>query len=889
MAPDASDPLQFPPALQARLDAAGVTDDAAFQAALDADPHLRADFETFLRENPELLAAMQMNALVQAFAGVGNADDMLAFWRTVPSELEQPLIQTVEALIAEAQTKGDDNAAQALSSRLDGFRHFCDQAAQRQELPPIARALLAFAQAADEAAATAVFEEQRVFLQPYEAQQMMDALAAQPQDDADAATRHRIIARRDLLRRLRGMAPTPAADPSPLAPRNSPLPGDLNQAERQYIGAAHAEGGGDAIVVNNIFIQNIERRWTRPIPPDLRRDVVERPHEMALIKDELAARGSVAITGLRRTPSVTVQGMAGVGKTVLAHLLAHDLDGAYPDGILWESLGPDFVDPTQAQAVLRRWAGYATSFFEQDENLKKLFTFEPPAVRALLAEHPRLLVVLDNLWSYDAARPLLDALPRGAHLIVTTRDEAIAQSLGAGLVAVGRLAEAEALALFALRLGWQPDPDDAADAWAVALIDGVGRHALGLDVALGVLRREGGPNRGEWQASARRLLAAIARGDFADLWMGDDLDHNVQVVLRYSVRTLDATAARFRRTGCVCPRRALHHRRSRRGLGLRCRQRPPHAGRLGRRRAAGARRPAAGAGASTRCCAAWPWRCCTRQGEAEAAAAAHARTYAAAMAAAERAQRSQEMLPALPQLRHAMAWALANDLDLALDIAANSANLQKQFGLVAEAGLWSDGRSWLALRAPGDHLGAGRRSPAAALRRAGRLRRRPALLSAPTRRRSTTPDPEQPGEPLSELATLPGEDRRQRLHDALAGLRRRPALHPPGHCPARLRHDPEQPGEQIERPGDAAWGRSAAAAVRSPGRLRRRPALQYTAGQPGAARLRHDPEQPGEHLLSEMATLPGEDRRQRLHEALAAYDDALRYRSAGQWPRSTTP
>ena len=60
---------------------------------------------------------MQMNALVQAFAGVGNSEKMLAFWRTVPSELEQPLIQTVQALIVQAQTNGDENAVAELSAR----------------------------------------------------------------------------------------------------------------------------------------------------------------------------------------------------------------------------------------------------------------------------------------------------------------------------------------------------------------------------------------------------------------------------------------------------------------------------------------------------------------------------------------------------------------------------------------------------------------------------------------------------------------------------------------------------------------------------------------------------------------------------------------------------
>ena len=75
--------------------------------------------------------------------------------------------------------------------------------------------------------------------------------------------------------------------------------------------------------------------------------------------------------------------------------------------------------------MLRRWVGHATSFFEQEDKGKQRFTFEPPAVRTLLAEHARLLVVLDNVWSLAAPRPLLDALPPAAHLLITTRDEEI--------------------------------------------------------------------------------------------------------------------------------------------------------------------------------------------------------------------------------------------------------------------------------------------------------------------------------------------------------------------------------------------------------------------------------------------------------------------------------
>jgi hypothetical protein len=132
---------------------------------------------------------------------------------------------------------------------------------------------------------------------------------------------------------------------------------------------------------------------------------------------------------------------------------------------------------------------------------------------------------------------------------------------------------------------------------------------------------------------------------------------------------------------------------------------------------------------------------------------------------------------------------------------------------------------------------------------------------------------------LSALATLPGEDRRGRLATlrSAGGLRRRPALHPPGECAARLRPDPEQPGEHLERPGDAAGGRSPRAALRSAGGLRRRPALQ----PPGecAARLRPDPEQPGEHLER-----PGDAAGGRSPRAALRSAGGLRRRPALQTP-----
>jgi len=459
----------------------------------------------------------------------------------------------------------------------------------------------------------------------------------------------------------------------------------------QYAFSAHAETGGTATVVNHVFIQNLERRWTRPAPPALDRDAVPRPAEMAKVKAELAGRGGVAITGKAAilATSMAVQGAPGVGKTTLARLLALELDTEYPDGVIWEDLGPDFISPEQAQAVLRRWAGHATSFFDLGENLNQLFTFESAAVRSLLAEHSKLLVVLDNVWSLAAIGPLRDALPPGSRLIVTTRSRAIAQGLGAGWVEVGLLSEAEALQLFDLRLRWQPERDRPADGWAFDLATGVGLHPLGLDVALGVLHRYGDAPA-EWRAAADRLMREVRGGRFDRLSLGDDdPGHNVKAVMMFSYQALkEDEQTRFRRLGAFALEADFTTEVAAAAWG--CDADLAFETLTDFANAALLERRGGGAWRQHGLLRAFSLALLADAGETDAAAAAHARAYAAAMRSSDDAQRYYEMLPSLPQLRHAFDWAVANDLDLALDIADGCRNLHVQFGLVREGGEWAE-------------------------------------------------------------------------------------------------------------------------------------------------------------------------------------------------------
>ncbi|MBE2235140.1 MAG: hypothetical protein IAE85_16715, partial [Anaerolinea sp.] len=528
-------------------------------------------------------------------------------------------------------------------------------------------------------------------------------------------------------------------------PNDAPTPrsviGDLYQAGRdQYLFSAHAETGGTATVVNNLFLSNLERRWTRPTPPPLERDAVPRVEEMQAVRDELTARQSVAITGQTvKTRALAVRGAPGVGKTTLAHLLALQLaeEGRYPDGVIWQALGPDFRSPEQAQSILRQWAGYATGFFGLPDNLNQLFVFEPGAVRSLLAEHPRLLVVLDNVWSQSAIQPLRAALPAGSHLVVTTRQRELASNLGGGLVEVGLLSQAEALALFDLRLGWRPTGDAAGDGWTGDLLTAVGHHALGLDVALGVLRRYG-DDAADWEPAARRLMAALGRGEVERLNLGDDdPGHNVKGVILFSYDALPdgESRRRLRSLAAFAPEAEFDSALAAAAWG--CDAESAYETLTGFANAALLDRLGGGLWRQHGLLRAFGAALLRDAGERDAAAAAHARAYRDAMAAAEAEQRYYQMLPALPQLRHAFEWAAENDLELALSIAADCANVQQQFGLTREAGEWSE-----------------RLLAAAQADRAG-----PATLARAYGHRANL---------LSEIATLPGEDRRARLLQALA-------------------------------------------------------------------------------------------------------------------------
>jgi hypothetical protein len=117
-----------------------------------------------------------------------------------------------------------------------------------------------------------------------------------------------------------------------------------------------------------------------------------------------------------------VRGWPGVGKTTVAAAMAHDqvLADAFPDGLLWASIGqkPDLI------GQLDIWARELGGTLLERQKL----SIASNEVASMLREK-RMLLIIDDVWTDEAARPFMVG---GVHCstIITTRLTKVAEELG---------------------------------------------------------------------------------------------------------------------------------------------------------------------------------------------------------------------------------------------------------------------------------------------------------------------------------------------------------------------------------------------------------------------------------------------------------------------------
>ena len=124
-----------------------------------------------------------------------------------------------------------------------------------------------------------------------------------------------------------------------------------------------------------------------------------------------------------------MHGMGGIGKTVLASMVANSdaIRDRFPDGVFWLTVSqdPDFV---VRLTELAKWQGLKADFDTINE------------ATGILKEHlkdQQVLLVLDDVWETKHIRPLDVAGPKGRTLI-TTRIKKVLDEFGARPHAIGQ-------------------------------------------------------------------------------------------------------------------------------------------------------------------------------------------------------------------------------------------------------------------------------------------------------------------------------------------------------------------------------------------------------------------------------------------------------------------
>ena len=180
--------------------------------------------------------------------------------------------------------------------------------------------------------------------------------------------------------------------------------------------------------------------------PSLPPHFLAQPDRLRALKDAVLAdlHKPLVITGAGAR--VGLHGMGGIGKSVLASVLAHDrnIRQSFPDGVLWLPFGQQ----AQERLVhLQREAAIALGG-------EGLFNNESQGKAQLreLCLCKAALFVLDDIW--DPAHAIaFDVLGPRCRALVTTRDSGLLSSLQADEYRVELLSDADALALLAKSSG----------------------------------------------------------------------------------------------------------------------------------------------------------------------------------------------------------------------------------------------------------------------------------------------------------------------------------------------------------------------------------------------------------------------------------------------------
>jgi len=198
---------------------------------------------------------------------------------------------------------------------------------------------------------------------------------------------------------------------------------------------------------------------------------VPRTQDVEELKRRVLSSRPVVMTGQAR--KVGVQGMGGIGKTVLAAALARDMDvrRRFVDGVVWLEVG---IEPKPMELYKR----LATALGEPHAYQENAAAWD-----AYLSERLRdksCLLVLDDVWQQREAERFVQVLGEDCQLLLTTRDSRLIDGLGAEGYQVGMLDEDQSLQLLAQ---WAKVHVEMLPPEAKAVVKECGQLPLALELA----------------------------------------------------------------------------------------------------------------------------------------------------------------------------------------------------------------------------------------------------------------------------------------------------------------------------------------------------------------------------------------------------------------------
>ena len=236
----------------------------------------------------------------------------------------------------------------------------------------------------------------------------------------------------------------------------------------------------------DVHAANLIWQLSEPLPPTGKLVAVpELPPHFFAQRDRIKALRDILLVDLIKPVVVSgaagrvgIQGMGGIGKSVLASALAHqpEVRRAFPDGVYWVALGQDPRIEDLQHSLLKALG---------DDSVYSGIEAGKQKLREALAQSATLLV-LDNVWQRAHADAFNVVGPR-CRLLLTTRDAGLVKALASRenhyQVQLPTASEAEVILAAAAGINTPLLPE------ARSVIEECGRLPLALALCGGMVRR----------------------------------------------------------------------------------------------------------------------------------------------------------------------------------------------------------------------------------------------------------------------------------------------------------------------------------------------------------------------------------------------------------------